>query len=499
MADSDRFDEECKKEIEGNLGNLEPIWDEPFLFSEAVLPEIASDVLPSPLKEFAASLSANLETPESAAVLCCLSVLATAVQGKFDVAVSKDYHEPLNLYVMVAMPPANRKSSILRQCLAPLRNYEKEISAKLMPQIRREVSLYLSKKQEIELMRRKLSGNDNTHLIEEIAEKEAELKEPSVCPKYFLTDTTTESLALALEEQNGRIALLSDEGGLIDTWSGLYSGGIANIDALLKGWDGGDLRIKRKDKEIFLSPLITLFLIVQPVILENLSKNKVFCGKGFFERFLFCVPASKIGYRKHNFQSIDEIASNEYHKAIYDLLRSNKNGVSLTLSNQAFALWRDFQNKVEYSLRNGQPLYDCQGWGGKISGQVIRIAGLLHLAQTRGKTTVIKESIMKNALRIGDVLITHAQSVFNEFTFYSDNKTRDAATVWNAVKQMKSLCFTQKDLTVALRHKMLAERIREAVPILIDRNLISDPIFSNGGRTLTYQVNPIALERDGHD
>ena len=97
MADSDRFDEQCKKEIEGNLGNLEPIWDEPFLFSEAVLPEIASDVLPSPLKEFAVSLSANLETPESAAVLCCLSVLATAVQGKFDVAVSKDYHEPLNL------------------------------------------------------------------------------------------------------------------------------------------------------------------------------------------------------------------------------------------------------------------------------------------------------------------------------------------------------------------------------------------------------------------
>lgn len=85
------------------------------------LKEVASDVLPSPLKEFAASLSANLETPESAAVLCCLSVLTTAVQGKFDVAVSKDYHEPLNLYVMVAMPPANRKSSILRQCLAPLR------------------------------------------------------------------------------------------------------------------------------------------------------------------------------------------------------------------------------------------------------------------------------------------------------------------------------------------------------------------------------------------
>lgn len=490
------FEENCKKEITGNAGNFNTQWDDPLLFNDYNLPDIPAEVLPSPLKEFAAALSANLETPEGAAVLCILSILATAVQGKFDVAVSKDYHEPLNLYLLVAMPPANRKSPILKQCLAPLREYESEMKRTLEPQIKREKSLYLSKRQEIDLLRKKLGNEDNGRLIEEIADKETDLKEPRVCPKLFLTDTTTESLAVALEEQNGRISLISDEGGLIDTWSGLYSGGIANIDILLKGWDGGDIRIKRRDREIFLSPLISLFLIVQPVVLENMAKNKAFCGKGFFERFLFCVPETKIGYRKNNFPLIEEKCKENYHKLIVDLIKYPESCKTLRLSETAFALWKEFQNRVEYSLRNGQILCDCQGWGGKICGSVLRIAGLLHLAQTEGVSLTIKENVMKKAIQIGEILILHAQKVFNDFSFFGNNRTRDAKLIWNAIKQINKLCFTQKELTVVLRHKMLSDKIKETLPVLMERNLISEPFESNGGRTLNYLVNPSAFEKD---
>lgn len=490
------FDEKCRQEISGKEGNFTMRWDDPLPFNDYDLPDIPAVLLPSPLKEFATALSDHLETPQGAAVLCLLSIAATAVQGKFDVALSKNYHEPLNLYLLVAMPPANRKSPILKQCLAPLRAYETEMKKKLEPAIVRERSVYQSKKQEIELLRKKLNTENNATLIEEIADKESSLKEPSVLPKLFLTDTTTESLAIALEEQNGKISLISDEGGLIDTWSGLYSGGIANIDILLKGWDGGDIRIKRRDREIFISPLITLFLIVQPVILENLAKNKVFCGKGFFERFLFCVPASKIGYRKNNLPLIREEYIQDYYKLIADLIKISGGSKSLHLSDPALALWKDFQNSVEYSLRNGQKLYDCQGWGGKICGQILRIAGLLHLAQTRGVTLTIKENTMQNAIQIGELLILHAQKVFNEFSFYTDNRTREAKSVWNAIKQINKLCFTQKELTVSLRHKMLSDKIKELLPILIERNLISEPFPSNGGRTLNYLVNPSAFEKD---
>lgn len=495
-AFSAEFDEKCRTEIAGNVGNFETQWERPLFFNDYALPDIPAVLLPSPLKEFAAALSTCLETPEGAAVLCVLSVLSTALQGKFDVAVSKDYHEPLNLYLLVAMPPANRKSPILKQCLAPLRDYEIQIKRELESQIKREKSLYQSKRQEIEQLRKKLGTENNDRLIEEIADKESDLKEPRVFPKFFLTDTTTESLATALEEQNGRISLISDEGGLIDTWSGLYSGGIANIDILLKGWDGGDIRIKRKDREIFISPLLTLFLIIQPVVLENMAKNKVFCGKGFFERFLFCVPETKIGYRKNNLPLVDDEYRNNYYKLIVDLIKLSESSDSLRLSDAAFELWKEFQNRVEYSMRNGQKLYDCQGWGGKICGQILRVAGLLHLAQTRGASLIIKENIMRNAVQIGEILILHAQKVFNDFSFFENNRTRDAKLVWNAIEQINKLCFTQKELTVVLRHKMLSDKIKEVLPVLIERNLISEPFSNNGGRTLNYLVNPSAFEKD---
>lgn len=97
----------------------------------------------------------------------------------------------------------------------------------------------------IENKRKKLSA-DNQEAIEAIAEKEALLFESPALPKLFLTDATTESLAGALCEQGGKISIITDEGGILDTCSGLYTGGTSNIDVLLKGWDGGNLRIKGK-------------------------------------------------------------------------------------------------------------------------------------------------------------------------------------------------------------------------------------------------------------
>ncbi len=94
-------------EKNGNIVDFTQEWDDPVFFDDFMLEEIPDDVLPSPFKEFARALSERLETPQSATILCILSVLATALQNKFVVQIESDYAEPLNLYMMVAMPPAN--------------------------------------------------------------------------------------------------------------------------------------------------------------------------------------------------------------------------------------------------------------------------------------------------------------------------------------------------------------------------------------------------------
>ena len=72
----------------------------------------------------------------------------------------------------------------------------------------------------------------------------------------------------------------------MEVFAGLYSGARANMDIVLKGIDGGRVRIERKDSTIDVEPYLTILLIVQPRILQNMAEQKSFQGNGLLERFL---------------------------------------------------------------------------------------------------------------------------------------------------------------------------------------------------------------------
>ena len=54
-------------------------------------------------------------------------------------------------------------------------------------------------------------------------------------PTLFINNVNPESLAHLVHEQQGRLAIFSDEGGILETLAGLYHHGMANVDILLKG------------------------------------------------------------------------------------------------------------------------------------------------------------------------------------------------------------------------------------------------------------------------
>ena len=496
-----RLQKSESREQPGNLGNLidyENDWEEPVFFDDFQLDDICSSYLPSPYKEFTAALSERLETPESAAVLCVLSVIATATQKKFQVLIEDDYAEPLNLYIMVAMPPANRKSAIFNYCMKPVSDYEEMECERLRPEIQALQSKYCSQKRLIENERKRLTAKKATEgAVEEILKKEIELKEPPAFPQFFLNDTTIETLSQTLMEQNGKISVLSDEGGILDTFSGLYTGGTSNIDVLLKGWDGGVLRIRRKDKNFYLKPIVTIFLIVQPVIFENMARNKNFIGKGFFERFLYCLPESKIGYRKNSREALATETIKKYEAAVKSLLQIpyGKTPVSLRLSKRAKDVWYKFQDDIELNLRKGGKLELCQGWGGKLCGQTARIAGLLHLARYGDSPGCVNEDTMRDAIEIGRTLCAHASRVFENFILSSDNRIKEAQFVWNIIRNLNKPVVSQREIVYALRHKMVADHIKELLCVLMERNLIGEPVKAGNKRTILYMLNPKAMER----
>jgi hypothetical protein len=487
--------EEVKKQLR-NLTSSDDLieWDSPIMFDEYETPEITSDILPSPLKEFSQELANSTETPEGMSVMVILSALSTALQGKFEVRPKDDssYSETVNIYTITTLPPANRKSSVLNACVAPLLEWEKEQREILEPEIKRQKSRYESEKGLIDKMRKKLKSGDNSSAsIEEIANKEADLKEPESLPRLFVNDITPESLATLVAEQNNRMSIFSDEGGIIDTMAGLYSGGNSNIDILLKGWDGGYLRQKRKDRELEIEPLLTINLTVQPVIIQNLGSKKAYSGKGLLERFLYCLPKSKLGYRTNDKPSLSIKAKNDYNQKIRELVNIpyQDKTVILSLDSEAHKEWREFQDAIEIDLRPDGRLAICQGWGGKLCGYALRIAALLHVTQYGNTSNKINKDIIGKALELSSLLTFHAIAAFNAMEIDPDIK--DAKDILRWICDNGKDSFIKADLTKRMTNKpnMKADRLDKLLNILSQRNIISSPI-KKGKKTIHFVVNP---------
>jgi hypothetical protein len=196
---------------------------------------------------------------------------------------------------------------------------------------------------------------------------------------------------------------------------------------------------------------------------------------------------------------------NAYHTKITNLLNEfflkdkdkHHPADRITLSTEAYATWRDFQATIEVQLRPDGKLASCQGWGGKICGFALRIAGLLHVAEYGANSLVLGEATMRNALTIVDALVEHAIAAFGLMGI--DQATEDAKAIFRWIKARSEPTFTQSDVVFAMRNKKLgkSERLVKALSLLNERNIISAPIrLLTRKPTTIYYVNPILLTKE---
>jgi hypothetical protein len=86
----------------------------------------------------------------------------------------------------------------------------------------------------------------------------------------------------------------------------------------------------------------------------------------------------------------------------------------LTLAPKADTLLARFQDEVEARIGPGGDLHEIGDWGGKLCGNAVRIAGLLHLADDpRSPVNTISAEVMDRALWIARALASHALAAFD--------------------------------------------------------------------------------------
>src|SRR4051812_14867664 len=193
-------------------------WEDPVLFGEIETPDIPASLLPGIFGEFAKHLSDAMETPEALSVMTLLGVISTITAKYFKVSPKENWEEPLNIYTLIALPPANHKSIVLKYCTQPLIAWEKEQAVLHEGKIKQQISERKTQEKIIEALRLKIAKTEDSAEqnkgMREVAEKESALIEVSVLPQLFVNDVTPESLLTLLYEQKGRLAIFSDEGGV---------------------------------------------------------------------------------------------------------------------------------------------------------------------------------------------------------------------------------------------------------------------------------------------
>jgi replicative DNA helicase len=430
-------------------------WECPLPLGADPVPPFPVEQLPPTLAEFVSAVAASTQTPADLGGLLSLLALATAAAGKYRVHLRDDWSEPVNLYGLVALPPGSRKSGVFKRAVAPLVQAEKDLRARDAPLIRtaeqrRRILEQAAKNAETAAVKK---GADPAALADaEAADLALWSHVVPPTPRLLADDVTPEQLVTLLAD-HACLGLLSEEGGIFETLAGRYSGGVANLDAVLKAWDGGSIRVDRRGSEPRQvdDPALTLGLAVQPAVLSALARSGDLTGRGLLARFLYAVPdlysgAVRVGARDLDPPPVPADVARRYDELVSRLAMQPRpdRPAPIHLDAAGRQAFQAFRAELE-PRRNADTgdLADVVDWSGKLEGLTARLAGLLHLARG-GVSGKITEQDVAGAVALARYAIPHAKAAHDLMAGRSSNGA--AESLVRVIKEGSMREFSVRDL-----------------------------------------------------
>jgi hypothetical protein len=458
------------------------------------------------LSPFIVAQSETLQVPKEFTAFTCFGVVSSILMGRVKVRnEARDWTEHANLYLMSLLPPSERKSPTLERCLRPLLDLERQARKLHFEQSDKAKS----QRKALEAKEKKLTSKLEREDLEPVAldATKAELQSvleqmdalpPKHAPQWIADDSTAEAIVDALEMNGERLSIFSAESKLLKNITGLYSGGIANFDILNKAYPVEPYSVNRRGREpqFLENPMLTICLTIQPGAFNETRQTKAVTEEGFLARFLYLVPNSKIGFRKTGdaVPVMPDDIREQYHQGI-QTLHSNALQVpphwKIFLSSDARSLFNAFEADVERRKRDGGDLNEWEGcplafWSGKLAGNVLRLALVLHAIKTLlapdSLKTPISGETMEQAIALGEFFIPHARKAFGELN--ADESIRGAKQLLNWIRNGKRPEFLHQVGWQALKKTLnTGERYNSALNTLKQRGYL----FEIGKKYLAHR------------
>ena len=414
--------------------------------NEELLP-FPLESLPAVVRDYVINVAEYTQTHPDMAAMLVLGALAICTQSRYVIEGKPGYIEPLNLYIAVFAKPGERKSSVMHLMTKDIYQY--------------------------------CIDND---------------------VRLIADDCTPEALAQLMAQNSGTMALVSSEGGMMDQMAGRYSGQ-PNIDVYLKAHCGDPLYVDRvgRKPDVIANPTLTIIMASQPDVLNKIMANDTFSGRGLLARFLFAQPPSRVGNRVFDAPKIDSHADEKYRSLITSLLNRRELGQRsvLRLSKEAVALLTNhFSEHESYLAGDGQVIVE---WAAKYIGEVLRISGLLHLADGKDHETLVSDETFAAAIRIGQYLLCQAECAFGSI---GESRTKAQAQIIIAkIRQNNFRSGKRRELYAICRIQQFnsAKEMQPALELLEDYGYIRMQAgkYLGVGRKpdMEIWVNPVVFEK----
>ena len=250
-----------------------------------------------------------------------------------------------------------------------------------------------------------------------------------------------------------------------------------------------------------------MFLTIQPEMLRWLSTRSEFAGCGFLSRPLYAIPAPCVGRRRIGAPECPEHVKLEYSRRIRELLDipACETIPVIRFEQDALEVLQDFERRVEPRLHpDTGDLGALSGWGGKLCGQTVRIACVLHFAQLGaqgGFRNRISADTVRHAIMIAEWAVRHAMRAFD--VMGSGGRAGDSDYVVRIIRREHWQTFTRTGIYTAgeARFRNNVQGLDKALEALELGGCIKrapgDDNRGPGRPEMRYAVNPRLHEAGG--
>lgn len=373
-------------------------WGDPMDLTEYPVPEFPTELLPSTLRNMAEGIATAKQVAPDMAAMHLIGAVSLAINGRYVVRRSPDHSEPSGLDLLVVAGPSEGKNQSFAEAFDPVFSEQARLRDTTITQVEQRKADRRVLERRIASTEKgfenpKLAGDEYrraqaTH--QELIAELVRLPELHV-EQLTTTNITPEALPLLIQDNGGRMAIVSAEAGQFDVLAGLYNGGTAVLDAVLEGYSGGRLSIHRRSGAPILidRAYVMVCMSIQPVVLEDIGRNRQFAGRGLIARCLIAVPPSLAGYRSARKSTnldpgVREAYTTMMRRLFEQSTRTDDDTLrEITLSHDAHELWLDWYDEIQSLMRDGEPCSPdmVKEWAGKLAGNTLRLAATFHAVE----------------------------------------------------------------------------------------------------------------------